>query len=122
MATLDKTTVRNEVGRLKADFEQLCRDGKVTREIQALMNSMLMIMELILSIFLERTTKKESRNSSKPSSQSEKDDSSLTRPGSQGKGKGENDTQVRNTRVKERVTLSTVRYCEVCGEALPDMP
>ena len=93
MANLDKTTVRNEVGRLKADFEQLCRDGKVTREIQALMNSMLMIMELMLSIFLERTTKKESRNSSKPSSQTEKDDSSLTQAGSLGKGKNDNGAQ-----------------------------
>jgi len=122
VATIDKTTVRNEVSRLKADFEQLCRDGKVTREIQALMNSMLMIMELILSIFLERTTKKESRNSSKPSSQTEKDDSSLTQPGSLAKGKHDNGAQVGNTRIKERVTLSQVRFCEVCGEDISKIP
>ncbi|MEQ6343030.1 MAG: hypothetical protein M3A44_15625 [Gammaproteobacteria bacterium] len=72
MASLDKTSVRNEVSRLKADFEQLSCDGKVPRETQVLMNSMFMMMELMLSIFLERITKKDSRNSSKPSSQTGK--------------------------------------------------
>lgn len=122
VAILDKTSVRNEVGRLKADFEQLCREGQGTPEMKALMSGLFMIVELMLSLFLERSTKKESRNSSLPSSQTEKDDSSLSRPGSQGKGKSENDAQVKNTRVHERVTRSTVRFCEVCGEDLGDLP
>ena len=71
MANLDKSTVRNEVSRLKADFEQLCTDGKITSESKVLMNSMFMIIELILSIFLERSTKKDNKNSSRPSSQTE---------------------------------------------------
>ena len=54
MANLDKSTVRNEVSRLKADFEQLCTDGKISSESKVLMQSMFMIVELILSIFLER--------------------------------------------------------------------
>ncbi len=59
MASLDKISVRTEVSRLKADFEQLCADGKISAESKALMLSMFMIIELILSIFLERTTKKD---------------------------------------------------------------
>ena len=102
MASIDKTSVRNEVGRLKADFELLCSEGKVTSEIKVLMNSMLMIMELMLAIFLERTTKKDSKNSSKPPSQTEKDESSLTHQGSNGKGKDENDILASNTRVKKQ--------------------
>ena len=92
MASLDKTTVRNEVSRLKDDFEQLCTDGKITTESKVLMNSMFMIIELILSIFLERSTQKDNKNSSKPSSQTEKDESSLGHQGSHGKGKNENDS------------------------------
>lgn len=57
MAQVDKTTVRNEVSRIKADFEQLCSDGKITTEIKFLMNSMFMIMEHFLS-FLRRRQKK----------------------------------------------------------------
>ena len=77
MASLDKTSVRNEVGRLKTDFEQLCAAGKINPESKVLMNSLFMIVELILAIFLERNTPKTDKNSSKPSSQTEKDDSAL---------------------------------------------
>ncbi len=40
MATLDKTTVRNEIDRLKTDFEQLRADGKATAESLAVMNNL----------------------------------------------------------------------------------
>ena len=122
MASLDKTSVRNEVSRLRSDFDRLCGEGQVTSEMKVLMNSMFMIVELMLSIFLERTTKKDSKNSSKPSSQTEKDESSLSHPGSHGKGKNENTATAHNTRVKENVTLSRARTCDVCGEALDDTP
>ena len=56
MASLDKTSVKTEVNRLKSDFEQLCADGKITPESKALMMGMFRIVELILSIFLEKTT------------------------------------------------------------------
>jgi len=122
MANLDKSTVRNEVSRLKVDFEQLCIDGKITTESKVLMNSMFMIIELILSIFLERSTKKDNKNSSKPSSQTEKDESSLGHQGSKGKGKNENSGLANNTRTKETITLSKVDSCAVCGESLISTP
>ena len=120
MANLDKTTVRNEVSRLKDDFEQLCANGKITSESKVLMNSMFMIIELILSIFLERSTKKDNQNSSKPSSQTEKDESALGHQGSKGKGKNETSGRSKNTRTKENITVSPVNSCDVCGEDLAD--
>ena len=62
MASLDKICVRTEVSRLKADYEQLCADEKITAESKALMMSMFLIVELILSIFLEKSTKKTNQN------------------------------------------------------------
>lgn len=118
MASVDKTSVRNEVDRLKTDFEQICSEGKVSEEIKIIMNSMFMIIALMLSIFLERTTKKDSKNSSKPPSQTEKDESFLSHPGSKGKGKNENKAIAKNTSVKETVTTSEVQTCDVCGEDL----
>jgi len=122
MASLDKTTVRNEVSRLKDDFERLCADGKITNESKVLMSSMFMIIELILSIFLERSTKKDNKNSSKPSSQTEKDESALGHQGSKGKGKNENSGIANNTRTQETITLSKVDTCDVCGESLINSP
>jgi rubrerythrin len=118
VANLDKTSVKDEVGRLKADFERLGKEGKVSSESQAIMNSLFMIIELILAIFLERNTNKNSKNSSKPSSQTDKDESALSHAGSNGKGKSENADRARNTRVKETVTISQVFTCNVCAQDL----
>lgn len=118
MAIADKNTVRNEVDKLKADFSQLCADGKVTGEVKLLMNSMMMIIELILTIFLERSTKKHGKNSSIPSSQTEKDDTALSQSGKHGKGKLENRKMAGNTRVNESVTVTPATFCNVCGEDL----
>jgi hypothetical protein len=122
MASLDKSSVRTEFGRLKADFEKLCAEGKITCESQAIMNSLFLMVELILAIFLERTTKKDSTNSSKPSSQTGKDESALSHSGSNSKGKPENKATAQNSRTVETVTLSKVETCDVCGEDLTGVP
>lgn len=122
MASISKDSVRDEVNRLKSDFEKLRDKGNVSTEVSVLMSSMLMIVELILSIFLERKTKKDSKNSSIPSSQTDKDESSLESKGSNGKGKQETSAVADNTRTVETVTLVTVDQCDVCGEPLTNSP
>ncbi len=122
MANLDKTSVRDEVSRLKADFEILSAAGKVAPELKMLMNSMLMMMELILSIFLERRTKKNSKNSNIPPSQTGDDNSFLPKMGGKGKGKKTGNDIANNQRTKETVTIATVSNCDVCGEPLDETP
>ncbi len=85
MPSLDKTSVRNEVSQLKTEFETLCAEGKIAGEVKFLMNSMLLIMDLMLTIFLEKSTKKNSHNSSLPPSQTEEDNSALNQEGSKRK-------------------------------------
>lgn len=121
MATVDKTSVREEIDRLKREFEQLCADGKVSSEIRVVMNSLLVVVELILSVFLEKTTRKNSRNSSLPSSQTEKDETTPANPLRNGKGRkvaGE----ISNTRTIEMVTEAKVETCDVCGVELDKIP
>lgn len=122
MSSIDKTSVREEIAKLKTEFSEQRASGKVSSESLVLMQSMFMIIELILSIFLEKKTKKHSKNSSKPPSQTEKDESALEQPGSKGKGKSENNVTANNMRVKETVTLSIVIDCDVCGEDLSNVP
>ena len=122
MASLDKKSLRGEIDQLKAQFEKLCATGKVSDEIKVIMSSLLMIVELMLSIFLERQTKKNNKNSSIPSSQTDKDNSSLPNSGSKGKGRNENSTVANNSRTKSSVTTVTVDFCDVCGEPLGDLP
>jgi transposase len=122
VASLDKTSVRGEVSRVKADFDTLCAEDKVSSELKVIMSSLFMIVELLLSIFLERQTRKDNKNSSIPSSQTEKDDSSLSTPSVNGKGKNENDTIAGNTRTQTSVSIAAVDCCDVCGEVLSDVP
>ncbi|PIE57620.1 MAG: hypothetical protein CSA33_07170 [Desulfobulbus propionicus] len=58
MATIDKTSVREQVEQLKQQVERLCATGKVNEETQAVMNSLLLIVELILLNFLEKKNRK----------------------------------------------------------------
>jgi transposase len=85
------------------------------------MNSLLVVVDLILSVFLEKKTRKNSKNSSLPPSQTEKDETAIPSPVSKGKGHkvyGE----LSNTRVRETVTNAKVVTCDVCGVALDEIP
>jgi transposase len=76
------------------------------------------MMELMLAIFLEKHTKKTSQNSSKPSSQTQKDETALDKPGAKGKGKTETSQSADNTRTVETVVTLPVTVCEHCGQSL----
>jgi transposase len=120
MATVNTQSVREEAERIKSAFNQLATDKKINSETTMLFNSMLMLINLLISIFLEKTTKKDSKNSSKPSSQTEKDESSLSQAGANGKGKEESKEVANNTRTVEKICVAEVTQCNVCGKDLSD--
>lgn len=117
VASINKQSVREEVERIKNEFDQLSVNKKISDESKVLFHSMLMLLNLLISIFLERITKKDSKNSSKPSSQTEKDESSI-RQGTNGKGKLESIATAYNTRTIEGTTIIKVTQCSECGEDL----
>ena len=118
MANINKMSVRGELDRLQSEFERLSQENSLTGESRLLMRGMLTLLELICAIFLEKNTTKTARNSSKPSSQTDKDESALGQQGSKGKGKRERPDLAANSRVVETVTVSEVTTCPVCGEDL----
>lgn len=122
MANIDKTTVRSEVERVKADFEELCAKDNVSPEMKVLFSSLFMIINLILSIFLEKTTKKHNQNSSIPSSQTNRDQTTPEQGDSHGKGKSDDGKVASNTRTKETTSVAEVFNCDVCGEELDNVP
>ena len=121
MASLNKQSVREEFEKIKANFDELVKAGKVSSEIAILFNALIMLVSIILSVFMEKLTKKDSRNSSIPPSQTEPDESSV------GKGKKERNadgdkkiTAIGNTRTVETVTSLEVSTCKACGHDLSD--
>jgi transposase len=122
VASVNKQSLRAEFEALKGRFEQLCAEGKMAAESRALFQAMLMLFELLMAVFMEKHTTKNSTNSSRPSSQTPKDETALSRPGTHGKGKTHNDQRSSNTRTSETVQVAKVTACEHCAEDLRGAP
>ena len=122
MARVNKQSLREEFDTLKARFERLCAEEKMAAESRALFQAMLMLFELLMAVFMEKRTTKDTTNSSKPSSQTPKDDTAVSRSGANGKGKVHNVARCGNTRTVETVQVAEVRVCESCGEDLSETP
>lgn len=118
---MDKKSVRDEFDRLQNEFNKLKSDKKISSDVIALFNGFILLMNLMISIFLEKKTIKTSKNSSKPPSQTGKDDTSVGKPGSNGNGKKEKAVAANNTRTIETTTQLPVTVCDQCGESLEEV-
>jgi transposase len=122
MGIVNQQSVREEVDRIKTEFNRLAANKKINSEIMMFIQSMLMLIELLVAIFLEKTTKKNNKNSSKPSSQTDKDESSTPNPGTHSKGKLETFQTANNTRTVESITIAKAMICDICGSDLSKIP
>lgn len=122
MASVNKESLREEFDTLKSQFERLSATGNMSEEIRTLVRALLMLFEVLMAVFMEKHTAKDSRNSSKPSSQTPKDETAVTQPGTQGKGPNQNGAPSSHTRTVETVQVAHVHECETCGEDLRKVP
>ena len=120
MATIDKQSVRAEFDKIKVGFDEQVKAGKVSTEVAMLVNTLMLLFNLVLSIFMEKSTKKTSANSSIPPSQTTPDDTSITTKSKTGEdqNKQKTVTVAGNTRTVKTVTLLPALTCETCGEDL----
>ena len=58
MATVNRQSLREEFERLKAEFGHLSAAGGMPAETHALFNALLMLFEVLMAIFMEKTTGK----------------------------------------------------------------
>lgn len=122
MATFNKESIREEFDRIKSEFKRLSADKEIGPEILALFNSVMMLLNIMFAIFLEKQTKKTSKNSSIPPSQTQKDESSKLDTKKNSKGKIEKTITAANTRTVESVEIIPVDHCDNCGEDLRRVP
>jgi transposase len=118
MSFIDKTSLRSEFDSLKQQFEDLKSQGSLNRESLFLMQSMFTLFEILISVFMEKKTKKTSKNSSLPSSQSDKDNTSTNIRNSHSKGKVQKSGQLPSVETTVKVEKSEVNFCTHCGEDL----
>ena len=121
MATVNKQSMREEVDRLQSEFDRLSKNKKLSPEVKALVMGLMTLVKIMFAIFLEKTTKKNSKNSSIPPSQTEKDNSS-TDGKTNSNGKSEKTTVAANTRTIETTEIIAVDTCPHCGADLSKEP
>ena len=121
MPSVNKQSLREEFDQLKEKFEDLSNEGKVTPESSALFKAMIMLFELLIAVFMEKQTRKDNRNSSMPSSQTDKD-KTAAQSGTNTRGKRQNGVLSGNTRTVETIQVAGVKDCRFCGENLADVP
>jgi hypothetical protein len=119
MPSVNKQSVREEFEQIKVRFRNLSNEGKISPETTALFQSMVMMFELLIVVFMEKKTRKDNRNSSIPSSQTDKD---RTFTGAHGKGKKHNGELSENMRTYETTQVAEAKDCQFCGESLDGIP
>ncbi len=120
MAKVNAASLRQEFEDEKARIAVLRADGKVSRDVDAAIRALVTLPGILITVLLEKTTRKGSRNSSLPPSQTDKDETGR-RKGTSGKGAKQNrqtGAGLRKTTVKETVAVET---CEACGGGLSDV-
>jgi transposase len=122
VASVNGVCLRAEFEGLKGQFEALCARGRISAEGRALIQALLMLFELLMAVFMEKSTPKNSRNASVPPSRTPKDDDTACRPGSQSKGPEQPLERARHTRTVETVAIAPVTTCASCGADLSDTP
>ena len=118
MAFINNKSIREEFGLLKLEFVKLSSEKKITKESRVLFQAMFMLFDVVLAVFMEKTTAKNNKNSSKSSSQTQKDETSTTNKGSKSKGNDQNEKLSTNTRTIETTQIVSVDFCETCDKDL----
>ena len=73
MASVNSAFLRDEFDGYKADIDSLRKEGKISKEADVVIGGLCHLSRILIAIFLEKTTKKTSKNSSIPPSQTDKD-------------------------------------------------
>ena len=74
MATVNSTSLRDEFDAYKADIVSLRKEGEITEKADTVLTGLCDLVKILTPAFLEKTTKKTSKNSSIPPSQTGKDE------------------------------------------------
>jgi transposase len=78
MSKGQKSSLREEVLSYEKKYEVLGSSGQISPEVAALVTGLLTLMKMMLVIFMEKNTRKSSRNSSIPPSQTDTDATTST--------------------------------------------
>ncbi len=119
MPTVNGASLRAQMDDCRARFDGIKRKGEAGAETLALIDALFLLLDILVAVFLEKTTPKTSRNSGLPPSQTDRDETARrTGKGSRGKGPKARETEPGNLRTVTVTESSPVTACRQCGHDL----
>ena len=121
MARLNHASLRAQLHDCRAQFEAIKQHGEASADTLALINALFMLVDIVVAVFLERTTPKTSRNSGLPSSRDGTDDGQTHtegKSGSRSRGPKARHARSDNLRTVTTTHTSAVTGCRQCGHDL----
>ena len=73
MGSVNSASLRDEFDGYKADIDSLRKEGKISKETDVVFCGICRLLGILIAILLQKTTKKTSKSSSIPPSQTDKD-------------------------------------------------
>ncbi len=121
MPTVNAASLRRQLDDCRSRFDAIRRRGEAGAETVELINVLLMLLDLLVAVLLERTTPKTPRNSGLPPSRKDGDGDGTARQagrGSGGRGPKAGRTDPGNLRTVTVTEPSPVAECRGCGHDL----
>ena len=117
MGSVNCASLRDEFDACKADIASLRKEGKITKEVGVVLTGLCGLVEILIAVFLEKTSK----NSSIPPSQSDKDETRKSSKKNRDTSAAENSMTGENFETTTVEEISTVEVCDSCGADLSDI-
>ena len=121
MGSVNSASLRDEFDGYKADIASLRKEGKIPKEADVVFSGLCRLLGILMAILLEKTTKKTSRNSSIPPSQTGKDETRKAPKKNRDMDAARNSMTGENFRKITVEKISTVETCDSCGTDLSDI-
>ena len=121
MARINHASLRAQLHHCRAQFEAIKQHGEASADTLALINALFMLVDIVVAVFLERTTPKTSRNSGLPSSRDGTDDGQTHtegKSGSRSRGPKARHARSDNLRTVTTTHTSAVTGCRQCAHDL----
>ena len=124
MARINQASLRAQLDDCRARFDAIKQKGEASADTLALIDALFLLVDIVVAVFLEKTTPKTSRNSSLPSSQDAAAGETQTAgsSGSRSRGPKAQHKRCDNLRTVTTTQTSPVTACRRCGHDLSRTP
>jgi hypothetical protein len=115
---VSRDSIRNKIDEAKRKSHAALSSGKASPDIMIAVESLLLVIEILSTVFLEKKTRKNSSNSGLPPSKNEGSNGNCN----QGSGdRADVGSSASNTRLVKTSETVTPLECSICGENLEDV-